>query len=68
MKQMVTVKFKDGNKIVAEAKADHFGLLDLGNEITLSSVHGSLYRRKGNVICGEDITDKVDTIEISMKY
>ena len=68
MKQTVTVKFKDGNKIVAEAKTDHFGLLDLGNEITLSSVHGSLYRRKGNVICGEDITDKVDTIEISMKY
>lgn len=68
MKQIVTVKFKDGNKIVAEAKADHFGLLNLGNGITLSSVHGTLYKQKGNVICGEDITDSVDVIEIFMQY
>lgn len=68
MKYMVTVIFKDGSNIVSEAKASHFGYLDLGNEMTLSSIHGTLYKQKGNVICGEDITDSVDTVEIHMKY
>lgn len=68
MKQMVTVKFKDGSQITTEPKVDFFGLYNLGNGITLSIVHGILYKEKGNVICGEDITDTVDTIEISMKY
>lgn len=68
MKRIVTVRFKDGNKIIADVKTDNFGLLDLGNGISLSSIHGTLYRQKGNVICGEDITDEVDTIDIYMKY
>lgn len=68
MKYMVTVIFKDGSNIVSEAKASHFGWIDLENEMTLSSVHGTLYRQKGDVICGEDITDTVDTVDIYMKY
>ena len=68
MKQIVTVRFKDGNKIIADTKADNFALLDLGNGISLNIIHGTLYRQKGNVICGEDITDKVDTIDIYMEY
>lgn len=68
MKRTVTVTFKDGNKITTEPKIDCFGLLTLGNGMSLSLIHGALYKEKGNVICGEDITDQVDTIEISMKY
>jgi hypothetical protein len=68
MQRIVTVKFKDGNKITVDPKADCFGLLALGNGMSLSLIHGTLYIEKGNVICGEDISDKVDTIEISMQY
>lgn len=67
MKRIVTITFKDGNKVTIEPKMDTFGLLTLGNGMSLS-IHGTLYKEKGNVICGEDITDQVDTIEISMKY
>lgn len=67
MKRMVAIKFKDGSKIVVEPKVDCFGLYSLGNGMTLSFVNGILYKEKGNVICGEDITDKVETIEVSMK-
>ena len=67
MKRAITITFKDGNKITTEAKMDNFGLSTLGNGMSLS-IHGTLYKEKGNVICGEDITDQVDTIEISMKY
>lgn len=68
MKRIVTVRFKDGNKIEVEPKVDCFGLYSLGNGMTLGIIHGILYKEKGNVICGEDITDKVDTIEMSMQY
>lgn len=68
MKRIVTVKFKNGNEIVVEPKAKDFGLLDLGNGMSLNLVHGTLYKEKGNIIFGEDITDEVDTIEVSMKY
>lgn len=68
MQRIVTVKFKDGNKITVEPNAKDFGLLDLGNGMSLILVHGTLYKEKGNIICGEDITDTVDTIEVSMKY
>lgn len=67
MKRTITITFKNGNKITAEAKMDNFGLLTLGNGMALN-IHGTLYKEKGNVICGEDITDQVDTIEVSMKY
>lgn len=68
MKRIVTVKFKDGNEIVVELKDRDFGLLDLGNGMSLTLIRGVLYKEKGNVLCGEDITDTVDTIEVSMKY
>lgn len=68
MKRIVTVKFKDGNEIVVEPKDRDFGLLDLGNGMSVNVIHGILYKEKGNIICGEDITDTVDTIEVSMKY
>lgn len=68
MKTMIKVKFKDGNEIVAEPSIDYFGLYSLGKEITFSPINGTLYKEKGNVICGEDITDTVDTIEILMQY
>lgn len=68
MKQVVTVKFKNGNQIVVEPKLKDFGLLDLGNGISLNLIHGTLYKERRNVICGDDITDTVDTIEVSMKY
>jgi len=68
MKHVVTVNFKDGSQITVEPKVDCFGLFDLGNGMSLNIVRGILYKEKGNVICGEDITDKVDTIEVSMKY
>lgn len=68
MKRVVTVKFKDGNEIVVEPKDRDFGLLDLGNGMSLNVIHGVLYKEKGNIICGEDITDTADAIEVSMKY
>ena len=68
MKRMVTVKFKDGNEITVEPKVRDFGLLDLGNGMSLTLIHGVLYKEKGNIICGEDITNTVDAIEVSMKY
>ena len=68
MKRMVTVKFKDGNEITVEPKVRDFGLLDLGNEMSLTLIHGVLYKEKGNIICGEDITNTVDAIEVFMKY
>jgi hypothetical protein len=68
MERIVTVKFKDGNQITVEPKVDCFGLCNLGNEMSLSLMHGILYKEKGNVICGEDITDSVDTVDIHMKY
>ena len=68
MKRMITVTFKNGNKITAEPKMDCFGLLTLGDGMSLNLIHGILYKKKGNVICGEDITDTVDTIEMSIQY
>lgn len=68
MKRIVTVKFKDGNEITVEPRARDFGLLDLGNGMSLNAIHGVLYKEKDNIICGENITDTVDTIEVSMKY
>lgn len=68
MKRMVTVKFKNGSEITVEPRARDFGLLDLGNGMSLNTIHGVLYKEKGNIICGEDITDTVDAIEVHMKY
>ena len=68
MKRMVAITFKDGNKITVEPTVDCFGLVTLGNGMFLNLIHGILYKEKGNIICGEDITDQVDTIEVSMKY
>ena len=68
MKPMITVKFKNGNEIAVETEINYFGLYSLGNGMTFSPIHGTLYKEKGNVICGEDITDTVDAIEISMQY
>ena len=68
MKRIVTVKFKDGNQITVEPKMNCFGLFDLGDGMVLNVVHGVLYKQKGNVICGGDITNEVDTIEISVQY
>ena len=67
MKRIVTIKFKDGNKIAVEPKVDCFGLYSLGNGMVLSFVNGILYKEKGNIICGEDITDKVEAIEVLME-
>lgn len=68
MKRTITITFKDGNKMTAEPKMDCFGLLTLGDGMSLSIVHGTLYKEKGNVICGEDITDTVDAIEMFVQY
>lgn len=68
MKRIVTIKFKDGNKITVEPTVDCFGLFNLKNGMSLNIIHGTLYKEKGNVICGEDITDNVDTIEMLMQY
>ena len=68
MKRMVTVKFKNGSEITVEPRARDFGLLDLGNGMSFNAIHGVLYKEKGNIICGEDITDTVDAIKVHMKY
>ena len=68
MKRTVTITFKDGNKMTVEPKADCFGLFYLDNGMAFSVNGGTLYKKKGNVICGEDITNEVDTIEVSMQY
>lgn len=68
MKRTVIITFKDGNKITSEPKMDGFGLLTLGDGMSLNIIHGTLYKEKGNVICGEDITDTVDAIEMFMQY
>ena len=68
MQHKITIKFKDGKQITVENPEYDFVLLNLGNEMYFNAFHGTLYKVKGNVICGEDITDTVDEIEISMKY
>ena len=68
MKGTVTIKFKNGSVITVEPKMKNFGLLDLGNGMSLVVTHGTLYKEKGNIICGEDITDMIDTIEVFLKY
>ena len=68
MKRIVTVKFKNGTEVTVEPRVRDFGLLDLESGMSLSLIHGTLYKEKGNIICGEDITDTVDAIEMSMKY
>lgn len=68
MTRTITVNFKDGSKIETNAHSDIFGLMYLENGISLNIMHGTLYREKGNIICGEDITDLVDTIDVRMKY
>lgn len=68
MKRMVTVKFKNGKEITVEPRARDFGLLDLGNGMSLNVVYGILYKEKGNIICGENITNTVKAIEVSMTY
>ena len=68
MKRIVTIKFKDGRQITLETKSVDTGLLSLGNGFYFIPYSGTLYKRKDNVICGEDITDTVDSINIFMKY
>lgn len=68
MKRMITITFKDGNNVTVDPRVDCFGLVTLGNGMFLNLIHGTLYKEKGNIICGEDITDQVDTIEVCMKY
>ena len=68
MKRTVTVKFKDGNQITVEPKIDYFGLFVLEDGMVLNVIHGDLYKQKGNVICGGNITNEVDTIVISVQY
>ena len=68
MKRIVVVKFKHGSMLTVEPKVINFGLLDLGYGMSFVITDGTLYKEKGNIICGEDITDTVDTIEVFMKY
>ena len=68
MKQSITIKFKDGRQITAEIKKIDIGLWFIDNEITFNAIHGTLYKVKDNVICGENITDTVEKIDISMEY
>ena len=68
MKRMVEITFKDGSKITVESKSNSFGLITLENGMALNLINGTLYKEKGNIICGEDITDEVDAIEVCMKY
>lgn len=68
MNNTITIKFKDGKQITVEPQKIDFGLWFIGNEMYFNVIHGVLYRRRDNIICGKDITDTVDEVEISMKY
>ena len=68
MKREVFIKFKDGSEMLAEPKIYDFGLLDLGNGISLNANSGRVYKHKGNVICGEDISNTIDTIKTTIQY
>lgn len=68
MKQIITIKFKDGKQITVEAGKYDFGLLKLGDVLSFNANNGTLYKQKGNVICGEDITNTVDTVVMTIKY
>lgn len=68
MKQIITIKFKDGKQITVGAKKYDFGSLNLGDVLTFNANSGTLYKKKGNVICGEDITNTVDVVVMTMQY
>lgn len=69
MKKIITIKFKDGRQnTTIEPERDHFGICYLKNGLALNVSTGTLYEQKGNIICGEDITDTVETIDIHMMY
>lgn len=68
MKQIITIKFKDGRQITVEAKNYDYGLLRLGDVLSFNANSGILYKAKDNVICGEDITNTVDAIVMTIQY
>ena len=69
MKTEVHIKFKDGIGMLAkQPHISDVGLWYLDDDISLNCNSGVLYQRKDNVICGEDITNTVSEIRISIKY
>lgn len=69
MKREVYIKFKNGEEISSKVEGTNdLGLWFLTDEITINCNTGYVYKRKYNVICGKNITDTIDTINISMKF
>ena len=68
MKREVFIKFKDGSEMLSELKTYDFGLLDLGNGISLNANSGRVYKHKGNAICWEDISNAVDMIKVTIHF
>ena len=64
----ITITFKDGRIYTSNCKRDFFGSFDIGNGMTFSHHSGVLYREKGNIICGVDITNEVEKIELVYEY
>lgn len=67
METKVTITFKNGEKYTSKCKKDFFGSFDIGNGMTFSH-SGVLYREEGDIICGEDITNEVEKVELVYKY
>lgn len=62
----VDIVFKDWTTAhVEDAKVKDF-MIQIDDELTLVSNNFSLYKRQGNVICGELIDDEVRSIEINI--
>lgn len=68
MNRTLAIYFKDGTHITVRPKMSDFGLWDLGSGLSLNIFNGTLYKAKDNVICGEDITDTVKMIDVSILY
>ena len=68
MEIKATIIFKNGEKYTSECKIDFFGGFDIGNGMTFNSHSGVLYREKGNVICGENITNEIEKVELVYEY
>ena len=68
MEIKVNITFKNGRTYTSKCKNDFFGSFDIGNGMTFSPHSGVLYREESNIICGEDITNEVEKIELVYEY
>lgn len=62
----ITITFKDGTSIYSRPRDTQDGIWILGYDLCFCTGSQTLYKTVGSVLCGRDITDQVDKIEIVM--